>query len=247
MFLGFKRQHVVQLKEDLEQIRVAYANHQTMRANGLQVAQPFRFTADFRTLSILAAPQAALEKMVFEKTLVRGRALAALVTLVARLVEFYKQSVLRAAFSGGLTKDYRNGRLLNAASGPLTSRPRLAVVREDVDEFPLGTSVTFYRVDPEVLLPDFLYFAFQSPVFQDQLASVMTQTTRNQVPISMQALLSLPIPDVGEQREIVMRLGAAFKWINRLASEAKSARKLVDHLDKAVLVKAFRGELLQEV
>ncbi|WP_287361550.1 hypothetical protein [Mesorhizobium sp.] len=35
-------------------------------------------------------------------------------------------------------------------------------------------------------------------------------------------------------------------WINRLASEATSARKLIDRLDQAVLAKAFRGELVPQ-
>jgi len=38
----------------------------------------------------------------------------------------------------------------------------------------------------------------------------------------------------------------ALAWIDRLAAEATSARKLIDHLDQAVLVKAFRGELVPQ-
>ena len=36
---------------------------------------------------------------------------------------------------------------------------RVAIVGEKVEEFLLGTSVTFYRVDQEVIYPPFLYFA----------------------------------------------------------------------------------------
>jgi type I restriction enzyme S subunit len=123
---------------------------------------------------------------------------------------------------------------------------RVAMVSEEVEDFLLGTSATFYRVDREVIFPTFLYFALQSPVFQDQLASVMVQTTRNQVPITMQALLKLPIPSVVEQEEIARRLQGAFAWIDRLATEATNARKLIDHLDQAVLDKAFLGELVPQ-
>lgn len=49
-----------------------------------------------------------------------------------------------------------------------------------------------------------------------------------------------------EQAEIVRRVEAAFSWIDRLASEAMSARKLIDHLDQAILSKAFRGELVPQ-
>lgn len=49
-----------------------------------------------------------------------------------------------------------------------------------------------------------------------------------------------------EQLEIVRRIEHAFNWIDRVAAEATSARKLVDHLDQAILAKAFRGELVPQ-
>jgi hypothetical protein len=39
---------------------------------------------------------------------------------------------------------------------------------------------------------------------------------------------------------------ASQRWIDRLASEATSARKLIDPLDQAVLAKTFRGELVPQ-
>ena len=160
-------------------------------------------------------------------------------------VDFVNASRLRRGKAAELKKGWsRQGDILlthNATVGGV------AIVDEKVEDFLLGTSVTFYRVDQEVICPSFLCFALQSPIFQGQLASTMVQTTRNQVPITTQALLRLPIPmDIAEQQEIALRLGAAFRWINRLGSEATSARKLIDHLDQAVLAKAFRGGLVPQ-
>jgi type I restriction enzyme, S subunit len=58
--------------------------------------------------------------------------------------------------------------------------------------------------------------------------------------------LFLPLPSLSEQAEIVARIENAFAWIDRLASETTSARKLIDHLDQAVLAKAFKGELVPQ-
>jgi type I restriction enzyme, S subunit len=58
--------------------------------------------------------------------------------------------------------------------------------------------------------------------------------------------LRLPLPSRDTQRQIVRRIEHAFTWIDRLAKEATSARKLVDVLDKAVLAKALRGELVPQ-
>jgi type I restriction enzyme S subunit len=74
-----------------------------------------------------------------------------------------------------------------------------------------------------------------------------TQTT-NLASISKTRLSSLPLrlPPVSEAVEIVRRVEIAFSWINQLASNATSARKLIDRLDQAVLTKAFRGELVPQ-
>jgi type I restriction enzyme S subunit len=56
----------------------------------------------------------------------------------------------------------------------------------------------------------------------------------------------IPLPSCDEQHEVIRRIETAFGWIDRLASEATDARKLIDHLDQAVLAKAFQGELVPQ-
>ena len=58
--------------------------------------------------------------------------------------------------------------------------------------------------------------------------------------------IDVPIPSRAEQFEIIRRIETAIDWIDRLASNATSARGLIDHLDQAVLAKAFRGELVPQ-
>jgi type I restriction enzyme, S subunit len=58
--------------------------------------------------------------------------------------------------------------------------------------------------------------------------------------------LPVPLPSISDQRVIIHRTATALVWIDRLASETTSARKLIDHLDQAVLTKAFRGELVPQ-
>lgn len=58
--------------------------------------------------------------------------------------------------------------------------------------------------------------------------------------------LPTPFPDIAIQKKVVRGIENAFRWIDRLASDATNARKLVDHLDQAVLAKAFRGELVPQ-
>jgi type I restriction enzyme, S subunit len=72
--------------------------------------------------------------------------------------------------------------------------------------------------------------------------------TTNLASISKTKLSSLllPLPPVNEAVEMLRCIETAFAWIDRLASEATSARELIDHLDQAVFAKAFRGELVPQ-
>lgn len=56
----------------------------------------------------------------------------------------------------------------------------------------------------------------------------------------------LPLPSRLEQQEITRRIEIALNWVDRLALEAGNARKLIEHLDRAVLSKAFAGKLVPQ-
>jgi type I restriction enzyme, S subunit len=55
-----------------------------------------------------------------------------------------------------------------------------------------------------------------------------------------------PLATFSSQQEIANRIDSAFSWIDRLATETTSARKLIDQLDQAILARAFRGELVPQ-
>lgn len=58
--------------------------------------------------------------------------------------------------------------------------------------------------------------------------------------------LPVPLPELEIQKRLVRRSESALKWIDTLAAEATSARKLIDNLDQAILAKAFCGDLLPQ-
>ncbi|WP_020484708.1 restriction endonuclease subunit S [Methylomonas sp. MK1] len=79
---------------------------------------------------------------------------------------------------------------------------RVAVVPMLNERVLIGTSLTLYRLDITRLLPKYLAAYFSGREFQNQLASVMSQTTRNQVPITSQRKLSIVIPPLNEQEKV---------------------------------------------
>lgn len=85
---------------------------------------------------------------------------------------------------------------------------RVAVVPELKERMLIGTSLTLYRLDKTKLLPKYLAAYFSGREFKNQLASVMSQTTRNQVPITSQRNLSIVIPPLSDQERIANMLSS---------------------------------------
>jgi type I restriction enzyme S subunit len=97
------------------------------------------------------------------------------------------------------------------------------------------------------LLPSLLSGYINSAYGREWVASVVNQQV-GQANVNGTKLrqLGVPVMPPEEQAEVARRIETAFTWIDRLAAEATSARKLIAHLDQANLAKAFRGELVPQ-
>lgn len=112
------------------------------------------------------------------------------------------------------------------SAGPAWITDNAIYARSISDEIDLAFAVIFFR-DADL----------------NRLAGGSGQPYVNQTTLNV---LSLALPTVVEQREIVRRVEMMLSWIDRLAADATSARKLIDHLDQSILAKAFRGELVPQ-
>lgn len=103
----------------------------------------------------------------------------------------------------------------------------------------IGTSLTCYRPNPLKLKSGFLEFALRSYAFQAQLKSNMSQTTRNQVPITAQKSLTLTIPSLAEQGAFEERV----KRISLAMERSKKSKCWCEELFSSLQHRAFRGDL----
>ncbi|WP_085987277.1 restriction endonuclease subunit S [Pseudomonas alabamensis] len=110
---------------------------------------------------------------------------------------------------------------------------------------PMATSQDFATwTCTEALLPAYLMYALIAE--GEHIREFGEGSTHTTIYFPEIRALHICLAPLEEQREIVRRVESSFAWIERLAAEATSARKLIDHLDQAVLAKALRGELVPQ-
>lgn len=102
---------------------------------------------------------------------------------------------------------------------------RVAVVPEFAGRMLIGTSLTYFRLDPKKISPRYLAAYFRGKAFQDELNAVMSHSTRNQVPITAQRRLRVFLPSLPVQRAIAHILGTLDDKmeLNRRMNEALEA------------------------
>ncbi len=121
-------------------------------------------------------------------------------------------------FKKGVAKD---GDILfahNATVGPVA---KLNTSEEFVI---LSTTATYFRCNSTHLSNDFLKSALSSPDFVAQYSRVMSQSTRNQVPITTQRKLELYVPKPPEQQRIASCLSSLDALITAEAQKLEALR-----------------------
>jgi type I restriction enzyme S subunit len=112
---------------------------------------------------------------------------------------------------------------------------RVGVVPHFEDKAVIGTSLTYYRLNPKWFSPDFFALVLSSQEFQSQLEQVMKQTTRNQVPITRQRELIVPVLPISEQK----RIAAIAQKADRLRRTRRYALQLSDTYLRSVFLEMF--------
>ncbi len=123
----------------------------------------------------------------------------------------------------------------NATVGPV------AILRTDEPLIVLGTSLTYYRCNPDYILPEYLAHYMRSRSFVKQFEQVMGQSTRNQVPITKQREFFHIIPTLEVQKQIASQLDELLD--STVRAQALYRRKLaaLSELKQSLLHRAFRG------
>ena len=116
----------------------------------------------------------------------------------------------------------------------------------DADPDPVAYPDTLIRIrSVKDVDSHYLAYFWDSPIMRSQIES-RAHTTAGIHKISQKdiAALTLPLPPLHEQHEIVRRVEALFKLADAIEKRVELATKRAEKLTQAILAKAFRGELV---
>jgi type I restriction enzyme M protein len=148
--------------------------------------------------------------------------------------------------SRGYTQ-FQSGDVIFAKITPCMENRKIAVARELTNGVACG-STEFHVLRPsDGISADYLWRFMRQKNFRTDAEISMTGAVgQRRVPVEYLKRSKVPLPPLLEQRRIVAK-------IDRLSAKSKRARdqldqmaRLIDHLDQAVLAKAFRGELVPQ-
>lgn len=93
---------------------------------------------------------------------------------------------------------------------------------------------------------DFLAYWLRSPVAQDHIEFLVKSGAQGKLALMRIKEITVPLPSMDEQKEIVRRVEDLFAYADRLEARYATARAQVEKLTPALLAKAFRGELVPQ-
>jgi type I restriction enzyme, S subunit len=126
----------------------------------------------------------------------------------------------------------------------LTHKGTVGRVAVSTRECVLAPQTTYYRCNLHAIDPDYLACFLWSLHYYAQAAHVMSQTTRDFVPISEQYNLYLFLPPPDEQVEIARQVKHSLQLHSQVERRVPVATGRTKLISESVLARAFRGNLV---
>ena len=113
-----------------------------------------------------------------------------------------------------------------------------AIVPSGIKNIILSPQTTYYRLSPKIC-SIFLFYFFQSKIFQNQLFSLGRQSTRDYVGINSQKSLNIVLPLLSEQQKIASILSNIDELIQKTEQIIETSQKFKRGLMQRLLTKGI--------
>jgi type I restriction enzyme S subunit len=114
-------------------------------------------------------------------------------------------------------------------------------------EFCFQRHIAILKTDKSKLNSLYLNYALSSLLLQNQAHKVATGTAQKTVPLRGIKGFELLLPSLLEQTEIVKRVENLFSKADKIKKQYKILKAKIDSLPQAILAKAFKGELVEQL
>jgi len=139
---------------------------------------------------------------------------------------------------------FRGGDVLFAKITPCMENGKVVIAKNLKNKIGFG-STEFHVIRPnEKILADYIFYFLRQPSFRQEAKMNMTGTAGQlRVPSDFLEDYEIPLPSIEKQKEIVKALNKIKENYKTLLQQQFLIDKKLEQLPKAVLSKAFRGEL----
>ena len=124
---------------------------------------------------------------------------------------------------------------------------RTALVKESAVGIAYAGYLIRLRPNHKVILPEYLQLSFCTSEMRDQIEIPARSTSGvNNINSEEVRNLSLAVPPLDEQKEIIRRVETEFAKLELLYAKIEKARVYTQKVGDSVLARAFRGELVDQ-
>lgn len=160
--------------------------------------------------------------------------------------EYRPQFVTTEVQNKALSKSiaYPGDVLMNIVGPPLN---KIAILPTDYPEWNLNQAITLFRAK-KYLLNIFLYYFFcEGKSVREIMGETKGVVGQINISLSQCRDFEIPIPTLVEQQEIVRRVESLFAKADQIEASYQKLKTKIEQLPQALLAKAFRGELVEQL
>lgn len=167
--------------------------------------------------------------------------------IVDQKIDFHyrPQYITKQIHAGSMSKSQaKPGDVLMNIVGPPLGK--VAIVPDDFSQWNINQAITLFRPNERIISKWIYYFLCSGYSVSEIIHKTRGSAGQINISLSQCRDFVFPIPPIEEQNEIVRRVEKLFAYAERLETHYQSAAKRVEQLLPSLLVKAFRGELVEQ-